>query len=384
MIDNLSNKYNINLFMDSEFFPNIRNKIDTIQKAVCSINIDSLRENLTRNKSQDSSISFNLSENFLLNKLHNLGDTIKEKFFKGIKKFYNLITNNSQNKLVSSAETISTTWNNIEIESTSEDYQLDSNSCAAIACQPETDEWDIYFNKYYIDASENYYGNFEVYLTTCLKLLNHFPKINWEKEIKSKIVKMPKTNSRKKTLILDLDETLIHADLDFLYSSHDTVLNISFEDESNLLIPIILRPYVKEFLEYASEKFELVCFTAGCKYYADAILDFIEKDKKYFSLRLYRDSCLFLHPGIYIKDLNILQNRNINEIVIVDNSLLSFSNQLSNGILISSFSDDRNDNVLKYLKTYLEDYIYKAEDVRKVNYEFFQFEKYKEDMKDDL
>ena len=64
--------------------------------------------------------------------------------------------------------------------------------------------------------------------------------------------------------------------------------------------------------------------------------------------------------------------------------LLSFSNQLSNGILISSFSDDRNDNVLKYLKTYLEDYIYKAEDVRKVNYEFFQFEKYKEDMKDDL
>jgi Dullard-like phosphatase family protein len=324
------------------------------------------------------------TENFLMSKFQIVGETIKEKVTEGIKKVFHLITPNSVNKLISSSDTISTTWNNIENESTYEDFLLDSNSCAAIVSHTENDQWETYFKKYYIDASENYYGNFENYLITCLKLMNHFPEINWEKEIKTKSVELPKNTSGKKTLILDLDETLIHADLDFLYTNHDVVLTIFFEDESSLLIPIIIRPYLKEFLEFAYEKFELICFTAGCKYYADAILDYLEKDKKYFTTRLYRDSCLFLDPGIFIKDLKILQNRNLKDVVIVDNSLLSFANQLSNGILISSFCDDRNDNVLRYLQTYLEDFIYIAEDVRKVNLEFFQFEKYKEEMKDDL
>ena len=64
----------------------------------------------------------------------------------------------------------------------------------------------------------------------------------------------------------------------------------------------------------------------------------------------------------------------LNKIVIIDNSLYSFSNQLSNGILITSFYNDRNDTQLKDVLSYLLNFICKCNDVRIVNEEVFQLQ----------
>ena len=115
--------------------------------------------------------------------------------------------------------------------------------------------------------------------------------------------------------------------------------------------------------------------TASEKNYADVILNFIEKDKKYFAYRLYRDSCIYLHPCFYIKDLDIIANIKKENLLIVDNSLFSFGNNLNNGILISSFYNDKDDTMLCNLAHYLS-HLSNVDDVRTANKETFNFEHY--------
>ena len=153
------------------------------------------------------------------------------------------------------------------------------------------------FQKYYVDSSQNSNGNFDNYIQSGLKLISLFPKENYQNEIEriSNSFNLLNNDNNKKTLILDLDETLIHSDLDLIYKNHIITLyfDLEEEDEKNIPIPLILRPGLFEFLNYAKEKFELIIFTASHKNYADKIIDYIEKEQKYFSLRLYRETLYF-------------------------------------------------------------------------------------------
>ena len=239
------------------------------------------------------------------------------------------------------------------------------------------DLFEAYVRKYYVNSAENSNLNFDHYIQSALKLISQFPKKEFFKEkIEKKKISLSTPSRNKKTLILDLDETLVHADIDFNFKFHDDILKFIREDTNEeILIPLLLRPHLFDFLNFASEHFELVIFTASEKNYADAIIDYIEKEKKYFSRRLYRNNCIYLHPCLYIKDLSLVSNRNVKDIVIVDNSIFSFANNLSNGILISSFFNDKNDSMLLNLSSYLT-YLINAEDVRTVNKENFQFEFY--------
>ena len=65
-------------------------------------------------------------------------------------------------------------------------------------------------------------------------------------------------------------------------------------------------------------------FTASHKFYADAVLDYLDPNNEYISARFYRDSCFVTHDGVFIKDLRIFSNRNIKDMVIVDNAVYSF------------------------------------------------------------
>ena len=75
------------------------------------------------------------------------------------------------------------------------------------------------------------------------------------------------------TLVLDLDETLIHA-----------------TGNSNVLEECIIntRPGAKCFVEEMSKYYELVIFTAGTKDYADYALKYIDPEEKIMH-RLYRE-----------------------------------------------------------------------------------------------
>ena len=242
------------------------------------------------------------------------------------------------------------------------------------------------FEKYYVDSAQNTNGNFDNYIKSGLKLISLFPKENYQKEIEkiSNSFNLLNNDKNKKTLILDLDETLIHSDLDLEYKNH--IITLFFdsqeegEEEKNIPIPLILRPKLFDFLNYVKEKYELIIFTASQKNYADKIIDYIEKDQKYFSLRLYREHCIFIKPGLYIKDLRIFKNRDLKNIILIDNSIFSFAHQLNNGILVTSFYNDEDDCFLINLKDYLIYCIENCDDVRIINQQQFKFEDYKNDI----
>ena len=248
------------------------------------------------------------------------------------------------------------------------------------------------FKKYYVDSSKNNNGNYDNYVKNALKLISLIPfrKLFLNERIKEIAKKINFENlknssdANRKLLILDLDETLIHSDLDFLLKEknvkYDTVLYFDSEEEKNIPLPIIIRPGIYDFLDYASKNFDLVVFTASDQQYADAIINYIERDKKYFKMRLYRNNCIFIDPGLYIKDLRIFDSfKKLEDIIILDNSLFSFANQLNNGILITSFFDDKEDTFLYNAKEYLE-FIKNEKDIREVNKENFRFEEIKEDI----
>ena len=165
------------------------------------------------------------------------------------------------------------------------------------------------------------------------------------------IIEIPflkKPSLKKLTLVLDLDETMIS----FLMTNSKT-------GEGKLR----LRPYLKIFLEEISKIYEIVIFTAGTKDYADPILDIIEKDKKFFSFRLYRNHTIVM-GNYYIKDISRL-GRDLDKVIIVDNMPQNFRLQKDNGILISSFfGEDENDNALFNLKKVLVRIYEENDDVR--------------------
>ena len=113
-----------------------------------------------------------------------------------------------------------------------------------------------------------------------------------------------------------------------------------------------MRPGLIEALQELSEFYQLVSFTASDQVYADTILDFIENLGVNFSARLYRNHCIETNFGL-IKDLRIIQNRSIKDMILVDNSALSFAFNVTNGIPILPFFDDEQDEELKHLSFYL-------------------------------
>lgn len=77
--------------------------------------------------------------------------------------------------------------------------------------------------------------------------------------------------------------------------------------------------------------------------------------------RLFRDSCIQVDAdgtSIYVKDLRILKNRSLEDIVIVDNAVISFAYQIDNGIPILPFREDREDveflHLIKIMKNISE------------------------------
>lgn len=83
------------------------------------------------------------------------------------------------------------------------------------------------------------------------------------------------------------------------------------------------------------------------------VLDFLDPDGSLIQHRLYRDHCVQTEEGVYIKDLRIIANRDLKDIVIVDNAVYSFGFQLNNGIPIIPFYNDKKDEELLHLIYYI-------------------------------
>ena len=165
----------------------------------------------------------------------------------------------------------------------------------------------------------------------------------------------PEIETSTYTLVLDLDETLVH----FFYTPSGGTF--------------LIRPFCSQFLEEMAKIFEIVIFTAALKDYADSILDILDPNKILINYRLYRHHTSL--SGItFCKDLSKI-GRDLSRTLIIDNLADNFKLQPSNGILIGTWIDDMKDTQLNDLGKILKILVSKKpNDVRPI------IKKFKEDM----
>ena len=166
----------------------------------------------------------------------------------------------------------------------------------------------------------------------------------------------------KLTVVLDLDECLIHSrlssDQESFRQEEDRKANSQacdefvFQLDDGEIVRVNKRPGLDKFLESIYRDYEVMVYTAGIENYAGPLLDILDPQNRFFRARLYRDSCVYAN-GIYTKDLAMF-GRPMNRIVLVDNNAMCFLPQLNNGIPISAFYDDVSDTALTVLQSFLE------------------------------
>jgi len=159
---------------------------------------------------------------------------------------------------------------------------------------------------------------------------------------------LPPIDSKYKyTLVLDMDETLIH----FFF----THINGMF----------FVRPFCFDFLNELNDLYEIITFTAGTKDYADMILNQLDINNNIFKYRLYRQHITISELNIF-KDLDKI-GRDLSKTIIIDNLKDNFKMHPNNGIFIKTWTSDINDIQLRDLKKILKDIVkYNVDDVREI------------------
>eukprot|EP00347_Sterkiella_histriomuscorum_P005521 403356300 len=168
-----------------------------------------------------------------------------------------------------------------------------------------------------------------------------------------------KQSTKPQTIVFDLDETLIKATNDPMrfenQNVYDAKTELVIDKKIRKDVYISYRPYLFEMLRTLKKKYELIVFTAGFSTYADAIIKEMQREEKFFDHVISRDYCSAHPSGKHqVKDLiQLLENRSIKDIVIVDNKAISFAIHFTNGIPIKDYEGDKADKELLYLTQYL-------------------------------
>mmetsp|Transcript_2890 Transcript_2890/g.10459 ORF Transcript_2890/g.10459 Transcript_2890/m.10459 type:complete len:512 (+) Transcript_2890:295-1830(+) len=213
------------------------------------------------------------------------------------------------------------------------------------------------------DDAEDYFGEFDPYL-----FIRNLPPIETIELPRDPVHIGPRTRRTKKnTLVLDLDETLVHSTLE---SAENTDFSFPvYFNNMEQMVHVRQRPHLHEFMQKATSLFEVVIFTASAKVYAEKLLNVLDPNRSLIRYRVFRESCVFV-DGNYLKDLRVL-HRDLSKVAIIDNSPQAFGYQLENGIPIESWFDDVEDTALLDLLPFLE-HLAQQEDVRPLIRETFR------------
>ncbi|RZC85269.1 hypothetical protein C5167_041449 [Papaver somniferum] len=257
-------------------------------------------------------------------------------------------------------------WPYNEVQNMRQETSEDCDGMSDEAILNSNDSW-LYFAIQQLSPFDqtvtdgNYLGNggeeeefFNPYSfpTSSSDLLDSIPDFQLQKEPQKRL---------PITLVLDLDETLVHSTLDTCEGA-DFSFPVHFSTQEQTVY-VRQRPYLRMFLEAVAGMFEIIIFTAGQSIYAEKLLDILDPDHTLIGQRIYRDSCVFSEGG-YVKDLTIL-GRDLARIAIVDNSPQVFQLQVENGIPIESWFGDPSDDALLSLFFFLQTLV-GVDDVRPI------------------
>ena len=192
-------------------------------------------------------------------------------------------------------------------------------------------------NNYNINNNFNIINNFN---GTYPKLL----KVNQKNLLQNNSFLPPLKNPSIYTLVLDLDETLIHYKIEMSQKYENPKKNL-----------LILRPDLITFLKEMKKIYELVLFSYATYEYIEKILKIIESKEKFFEYILDRRHITY-ENGSYIKNISLI-GRDLKNIIIIDDNPQAFKLHNENGIFIKPFYGDclNDKNILKNLMNILKD-----------------------------
>ena len=159
-----------------------------------------------------------------------------------------------------------------------------------------------------------YYDNFKILLEKNKIKIPYLPPLD--------------TSKYKYTLVLDLDETLVHY----------------IEEKDRHYVQV--RPFAEYFISEMGKFFEIVIFTSAEEEYANIVLEEIDKNKV-IAYKLFRRHVEYI-DGYCLKDLNKI-GRDLSKVCIIDNDKNNFKLQNDNGIEIKEFLGEQDDNELDLL-----------------------------------
>jgi Dullard-like phosphatase family protein len=160
----------------------------------------------------------------------------------------------------------------------------------------------------------------------------------------------------RKLLILDVDETLIHAD----YA-------LANEDFKAGPFSVIRRPYLDEFLDTVAGIFDLAVWSSGSSMYVQTVVDKVCQHPLKFVYAVDRCTRQWTEnaEAVYLKDLKKVKGYELSQILIVDDSPEKLKRHYGNLVRISPFTGDRSDDALKQIIPFLVK-LNKVDDVRTV------------------
>ena len=155
----------------------------------------------------------------------------------------------------------------------------------------------------------------------------------------------------KKLLILDIDETLIHA------------TETPLDREADFRVAqyyVYMRPHVQQFMEFCREHFHVAAWTTATPDYAALVLAHICSEDYPFEFVWCRDRCTFRGEGYdgnlrWLKDLKKVRKQgwSLDQVLMLEDQPANLLRHYGNVIRIDPFDGDPEDMELKRLMPFL-------------------------------
>lgn len=151
---------------------------------------------------------------------------------------------------------------------------------------------------------------------------------------------------------MDIDETLVYATEDRLERKENFIVGQYFVYE---------RPFLKNFLEFCFDNFEVAIWTSSTRNYAEQIIAKIIESKHIYSFLWARERCTFSYDAeemtnFYEKKMHKIRRRkyDLSSVIAVDDTPEKWRSSYGNLVRVKPFFGETDDDELKHLIIYLE------------------------------